>query len=259
MIRSGSAEGVDTASCTSVKTKAACLRSPSIVVQMHQWKTDETAMSWDADGGGELPTRAEQQDVLLALLAASDIGNGAVLDLGIGSGLVAEAVLQALPDAQLVGIDFSNAMLDLARERLSPFGSRVLLRSHDLSDLDAIDLPALRYKAAFSIQTMHHLSDTEKAAAFAWTAAVLDPGGLIVVIDRVKVDEPLFQDWAVVWRRVDSKTPRTYANHVDELTEADDRPALLQDQLAWMETAGLDACCLHLYGNRAVLVGRKPT
>jgi tRNA (cmo5U34)-methyltransferase len=225
---------------------------------MHQWKTDETAMAWDAHGGGELPTRAEQQDVLLALLAASDIGDGAVLDLGIGSGLVAEAVLQALPDAQLVGIDSSDAMLDLARERLSPFGSRVLLRSHDLADLDAIDLPSLRYKAAFSIQTLHHLSDAEKAAAFAWTAAAIDPGGLVVVIDRVKVDEPLYQDWAVVWRRVDSKTPRTYANHAEELTQAGDRPALLQDQLAWMESAGLHAGCLHLYGNRAVLVGRKP-
>ena len=232
--------------------------SPVSSFRMHQWKTDETAVAWDVQGGGELPTRAKQQDLLLALLAASEIGDGAVLDLGIGSGLVAEAVLQALPDAQLFGIDFSNAMLDLARERLSPFGSRVLLRSHDLSDPDAIDLPPLRYKAAFSIQTMHHLSDTEKAAAFAWTAAVIDPGGLVVVIDRVKVDEPLFQDWAVVWRRVDSKTPRTYANHVEELTQAGDRPALLQDQLAWMTAAGLDACCLHLYGNRAVLVGRKP-
>jgi tRNA (cmo5U34)-methyltransferase len=225
---------------------------------MHHWKTEQTAMDWDAHGGQELPTRAEQQDVLLALLAASDIGDGAVLDLGIGSGLVAEAVLRALPDARLTGIDFSNAMLDLARERLRPFGSRVLLRSHDLSDLDAIDLPSLRYKAAFSIQTLHHLSDTEKAAALAWTAAVIDPGGLVVVIDRVKVDEPLFQDWAVVWRRVDPKTPRTYASHVEDLTTAGDRPALLQDQLAWMRTAGLDACCLHLYGNRAVLVGRKP-
>jgi len=31
-------------------------------------------------------------------------------------------VLEALPDAQLVGVDFSAAMLDLARGRLSRFG-----------------------------------------------------------------------------------------------------------------------------------------
>src|SRR6266511_6441342 len=104
---------------------------------MHQWETDETAVAWDDQGGVELPTRAKQQDLLLALLAASDVGDGAVLDLGIGSGLVAEAVLDALPDAQLVGVDFSAEMLDRARARLCRFGSRVALLRHDLSALDS--------------------------------------------------------------------------------------------------------------------------
>jgi tRNA (cmo5U34)-methyltransferase len=225
---------------------------------VNPWQRQETARAWDAGGAGQLPTRAEQQDVLLALLAAANVADGAVLDLGIGSGLVAEAVLDLLPDAQLVGLDFSAAMLDLARERLDRFGSRVHLLGHDLAKLDSIDLPDLHYRAAFSIQTMHHLSDSDKAAALAWTAGVVDPGGLIVVIDRVSVGELLFRDWAVVWRRLGATTPETYAEHVEELTQAGDRPARLQDQLAWMETAGLHACCLHLYGNRAVLVARKP-
>jgi tRNA (cmo5U34)-methyltransferase len=223
------------------------------------WQRQETARDWNAGGAGQLPTRAEQQDVLLALLAAADVADGAVLDLGIGSGLVAEVVLEALPDAQLVGLDFSAAMLDLARERLIRFGSRVHLLGQDLSEVDSIELPDLHYRAAFSVQTMHHLSDSDKAAALAWTAGVVDPGGLIVVIDRVKVDELLFRDWAVVWRRLGANTPETYAEHVEELRQAGDRPALLQDQLTWMETAGLHACCLHLYGNRAVLVARKPS
>jgi tRNA (cmo5U34)-methyltransferase len=232
-------------------------RFASIVVHVHEWQGQETAADWDARGAEQLPTRAEQQDVLLALLAASEVGDGAVLDLGIGSGLVSEAVLDALPGAQLVGVDFSAAMLDLARSRLSRFGSRVSLLRHDLSALDSIVLPDLRYRVAFSIQTMHHLSDSGKAAALAWTAEVVDPGGLVIIVDRVKVDELLFRDWAVVWGRLDSKTPETYAEHIDELMQAGDRPALLQDQLAWMEEAGLQACCLHLYGNRAVIVGRK--
>jgi tRNA (cmo5U34)-methyltransferase len=223
-----------------------------------QWQRRETASDWDTGGAEHLPTRAEQQDLLLALLAASDVGDGAVIDLGVGSGLVAEAVLDALPDAHLVGVDLSAAMVDLARGRLSRFGPRVSLLRHDLSALDSIVLPTLRYRAAFSIQTMHHLTDSDKAAALAWTAGVVDPGGLVVIVDRVQVDEPLFRDWAVVWGRLDAETPETYADHVDELIQAGDRPARLQDQLDWMEAAGLDACCLHLYGNRAVMVGRKP-
>jgi tRNA (cmo5U34)-methyltransferase len=230
-----------------------------IVDRVHRWKSTETATAWDEGGASQLPTRAEQQDALLALLVASEIGDGAVVDLGIGSGLVAEVVLEAMPEAQLVGVDSSEAMLDLARERLSRFGSRALLRVGDLSDANAIDLPRLRYKAAFSIQTMHHLGDLEKKAALAWAAELLDPNGLIVIIDRVKVEEPLFQDWLVVWRRLDpaQTTPGTYAEHLADLKKEGDRPALLEDHLGWMVSAGLHACCLHLYGNRAVLVGRK--
>jgi tRNA (cmo5U34)-methyltransferase len=225
---------------------------------VHQWQRQKTAVNWDTGGAAQLPTRAEQQDLLLELLTASNVGAGAILDLGIGSGLVAEAVLNALPDAQLVGVDFSAEMLDLAGARLSRFGSRVALLRHDLSALDSIVLPDLRYQVAFSVQTMHHLSDSDKEAALVWTAEVVDPGSLVVIVDRVKVDELLFRDWAVVWGRLDSRTPETYAEHVDELMQAGDRPARLQDQLAWMEMAGLHACCLHLYGNRAVIVGRKP-
>ena len=225
---------------------------------MHEWKGQQAAASWDASGGGPLPTRAEQQAILLALLAASETGDGAMLDLGIGSGLVAEAVLDAQPSWQLVGVDFSDAMLELARERLSRFGSRVLLVAGDLSEPRGIALPSLSFRAAFSVQTIHHLSDIDKAAVFAWLAALIEPGGLIVIIDRVRVEEPLFRDWAAVWRKLDPRTPETYAEHAEELRRAGDQPALLQDQLAWMEEAGLVTSCLHLYGNRAVIVGRKP-
>jgi tRNA (cmo5U34)-methyltransferase len=225
---------------------------------MSEWHARDTAERWDAHADDRLPTRAEQQEVLLALLCAAEVGDRAMLDLGVGSGLVAAAVLETLPKARLVGVDFSVPMLELARERLRGFGARVDLVPGDLASVDRIELPDLPYRAAFSVQTLHHLSDAEKAAAMAWTAEVVEPGGLIVIIDRVRVCEELFHDWAVLWRRIDPGTPATYADHVEALAEAGDRPALLQDQLRWLENAGLEASCLHLYGNRAVLIGRKP-
>lgn len=224
---------------------------------MDPWHTPEEAAAWDASAGSHLPTRMEQQDLLLALLTESQIDDGAVLDLGTGSGLVAEAVLEALPGTELVGVDFSPAMLKLAGRRLRRFGSRVHLCQGDLSRPEEIDLPLRRYKAVFSVQTLHHLDNREKAAAFAWMAGLLGARGLVVVIDRVKVEEALFEDWLVTWRRVDPAASGTYAEHVAELTEAGDRPATLDDQIEWMKAAGLATSCLHLYGNRAMLVGRK--
>lgn len=222
------------------------------------WQDGETAGEWDASGGAGLPTRVEQQEILLALLCEARVGERVLLDLGVGSGLVAEAVLDALPEASLVGIDFSEEMLELARARLDRFGPRVHLVRHDLAQVGDLDLPAGRYAAAFSVQTLHHLSDADKEAALAWTAGVVESGGLIVIVDRVAVPESLFRQWAAVWRRIDSATPATYAEYEEQLARGGDRPADVHDHLSWLRNAGLDAMCVHAYGNRVVLVGRKP-
>ncbi len=222
------------------------------------WDRRETAREWDASGGAGLPTRVEQQEILLSLLRGAGVGERAVLDLGVGSGLVAEAVLDALPEASLVGIDFSEPMLELARERLDRFGSRVTLLQHDLADIGDLVLPAGRYAAAFSVQTLHHLSDGEKEKAIAWSAGVVESGALIVIVDRVAVPASLFRAWAAIWRRIDPATPATYAEYEGQLARGGDRPADAHDQLSWFRNAGLDAMCLHAYGNRVVLVGRNP-
>jgi ubiquinone/menaquinone biosynthesis C-methylase UbiE len=221
------------------------------------WRESDTAREWDAGGGEALATRAEQQEILLALLRAAQVGERVVVDLGVGSGLVAEAVLDALPEASLVGIDFSEAMLELARARLGRFGPRARLLRHDLADIGTIALPADRYAALFSVQTLHHLSDEDKCAAIAWSAGVLEPGGLIVIVDRVAIPGSLFSEWAAVWRRIDPATPSTYEEYDEQLAHSGDRPASVRDQLAWLEEAGLDTLCVHAYGDRVVLVGRN--
>jgi tRNA (cmo5U34)-methyltransferase len=224
---------------------------------VQQWHSQESAAEWDAGSSEQLVTRAAQQEILLALLAATPIGDGAVLDLGVGSGLVAEAVLDRLPHARLVEVDFSPPMLDLARRRLARFGSRVTLVHGDLSQLDRLELPRMSYRAAISVQTLHHLTGREWAAYARWAADLIEPDGLIVIVDRVLITEALYRDWAVVWSRLDSRVPASYGEHLQELAAAGDRPTRLHDQLRWLHEAGLDADCHHLYGNRALLVARK--
>lgn len=53
-----------------------------------------------------------------------------VLDVGCGSGRVAERVLEA-GAGSYVGIDFSAPMIELAQRRLSPFASRAELMTGD--------------------------------------------------------------------------------------------------------------------------------
>jgi len=69
-------------------------------------------------------------------LAADDVRahpDARVLDVGCGSGRVAEELLDA-GAAAYVGIDFSEPMLDLSRQRLARFGDKVTLVKGDFHE-----------------------------------------------------------------------------------------------------------------------------
>jgi 16S rRNA (cytosine1402-N4)-methyltransferase len=72
---------------------------------------------------------AEHQPVLLARVveALAPPENGSVVDATVGLGGHARALLAARAGLRLLGLDLDPGALDLARERLSEFGSRVTL------------------------------------------------------------------------------------------------------------------------------------
>ena len=87
-----------------------------------------------------------------------DLAPARLLDLGVGSGLVAERVLVRLPDVSLVGVDFSAVMLAEARTRLAPFEDRVDLVKADVSDPEAMGVPNGRgVRTAITVQALHNI------------------------------------------------------------------------------------------------------
>ncbi len=105
-------------------------------------------------------------------------GVGAVLDAGCGSGRVTEQLLARLPDATVVALDGSAAMLGQARTRLAPYGNRVRYVHADLAAPLPVEVIG-PIDAVFSTATFHWIADHD--ALFAHLAAVLSPGGQLVV------------------------------------------------------------------------------
>ena len=148
------------------------------------------------------------------MAAVADFDAAAVLDLGIGSGLTARRVAEALPEAQLVGIDDSAAMLAAAAELLDPAHTR--LRRRCLQD----PLPDGPFDLVVSMLAVHHLDGPGKADLFVRVAAVLAPGGRFVLADRVVPTDP--------------------ADVVTPIDGTIDTPSTLADQLNWLRAASLD-------------------
>jgi SAM-dependent methyltransferase len=115
-----------------------------------------------------------------------------ILDVGVGPGLLAYDLARlAGPDGRVVGIDVSEDMLALARERLRELPQAQVLRA------DALDLglPDAAFDAAVSTQVHEYVADMPRALAE--LHRVLRPGGRLLMLDT---------DWrSIVWHSSDER------------------------------------------------------
>jgi 16S rRNA (cytosine1402-N4)-methyltransferase len=72
-------------------------------------------------------------DELVAQLSGSDHRAGWIVDLTLGAGGHAARLLEALPEASLIGLDQDPEVLEHARARLAPFGARARVRRARMS------------------------------------------------------------------------------------------------------------------------------
>jgi len=98
--------------------------------------------------------------------------DGALLDIGCGTGSMAAALAARYPGRSIVGLDLSQPYLDYARSRPDCAGIEFLQQ-----DATAPDLPVAGFAAAYALIALNFMHDPAKAVA-AMTRAVA-PGGLI--------------------------------------------------------------------------------
>lgn len=231
----------------------------------HDWKDAQNAANWNARGHQSHPTRAEQLDIMLSILADSYQPGKWILDLGFGSGLVEELLFQHIPHAQVIGVDMSREMIGLAAERLAPHASQYHAVEHDLKQIAALRLPDRPYQFVIAVQSLHHLTPDEMQAVYRFIHRTLEPGGLFLLMDRIQVHTPeLWSVFQSVWARQDrisdsnkvEQEGATFADHERIVRERGDFPVSLDEHLLWLREADFVAACVHLHANRALIAAR---
>ncbi len=101
-----------------------------------------------------------------------------VLEIGTGAGFNAEALVKRFDHWRLIATDFDPEMVELARRRLSSFGSRVSVQTADATSLPFADYS---FDLVISVLVWHHVGDWRKATLE--VARVLRPGGNILLGD----------------------------------------------------------------------------
>ncbi len=209
------------------------------------------------------PTRDEQLDILVSVLADSVQEGGRVLDLGCGTGYVNWLLLQKRGDLHLTGLDFKPESLAAAAEALAPWKDQVTLAEADLMQPEPLAAVDGVYDAAFTALVFHDLTDEAKQAAIRATAAHLKPGGVFLLYDRVRMTEAgCFPMQQAIWSWIERAHGVAMRSADDFVAyEADlasnNRPARLADYFDWLPAAGFSTQLLHLHGNVMLMGGVK--
>jgi ubiquinone/menaquinone biosynthesis C-methylase UbiE len=236
---------------------------PFISPTHDDWGNPEFAQHWDAVVSAANPSRGEQLDMLAAIVARAYVPGTSILDLGLGSGLVELALMARVPEAQIVGVEQSEAMIALAERRLAPFADRCQIVRHDLAAIESLALPERTYSLVFSVQTLHHIPHDAQRAVYGYVERLLPSGGIFVHIERVALDAETFASviaptWESLEKRAEIKSGETAEDYLARLSHKSEYAATLEQHLAWLREAGFAAICLHLQLNRALMVGVKP-
>ncbi len=226
------------------------------------WLNPDFARKWDADAEVGNPARGQQLDLVTALVAAEYRPGSTILDLGAGSGQVEAMLLKARPDARIVAVDSSPAMLALAKERLDGVGDKVSLVEGDFAEPERIALPPRDYGIALLTQTLHHVPNDCTRRALAVVARTLSPGGLLILVDRLTLaDDALRPVHGNMWtwreRNAAIKSGWSADDLFRRIAKKEDHTASLEEHLVLLREAGFTATCLQLELNRAVFVGRR--
>jgi tRNA (cmo5U34)-methyltransferase len=221
---------------------------------------DERTPGWDeADsrdfidlGRFFVPDREEQIAAVLDMIP--EPGEGLLVDLCCGDGLLSRALLERFPRARVLAMDLSPAMLEHARAALAAHGDRFATRPFDLADRSWRTFPE-PVRAFVSSLAVHHLDGAGKRELFLDLAAALGAGGAVVIADLVKPATPAAQALAArAWDDAVRRRALELAGHLgpyekfrderwnyyaDPEPDPLDQPSRLLDQLRWLEAAGL--------------------
>ena len=103
---------------------------------------------------------------------------GRVLDLATGTGDLALALKRARPEAEVVGVDFSPAMLELARRKAKRLGLEVVFLEGDALDLSFPDGSFQAVTVAFGFRNF-----ADYGKALEEMHRILAPGGRAVILE----------------------------------------------------------------------------
>jgi tRNA (cmo5U34)-methyltransferase len=222
------------------------------------------------------PVFVPDRDTQLRIICAAIQSSGAldlVVDLGAGSGILSEYLLDSTSLKRVIAIDSSEQMVKAARLRLNRFGTRADVFLNDLMSYHLL-LQGESPSAFVSSLAVHHLTANEKRCLFEHLHFSLRKGGVFILADMGRASEGAPRKIAAQeWNLSVEEQARLVSNgseaidyfrtdkwnyYEDENPDEVDKPDSLAVHLNWLEEVGFRSVdVLWARAGHFILFGQK--
>jgi tRNA (cmo5U34)-methyltransferase len=163
---------------------------------------------------------------------------------------------------KIVGVDSSEAMLEIAKNRLHKYKGNFQIFEKDINSIQPIELPTGTYQTVFSVQVLHELNKDLRRNLFKKVYELLETDGQFLIMDRIKTDLNTFEKsyqslWKGLETTTDLKSASDFESYKERIKNKEDAPGSLEEYSSLYKEAGLRFAILHLHFDRAVMVGVK--
>ena len=219
-----------------------------------------------------IPLAQEQIGVMMSILKSREQPVENFLDLGCGDGILGAAILGEYPPACGLFVDFSEPMLEQAREQLKDYAGQLVFENLNYGDpawVNSMQAEA-PFDAIVSGYSIHHQPDDRKYAVYEEIFSVLKTDGWFINIEHVssasQLNIDLFENHYVSARYALEQRnggTRTFDELAEEYTNRPDKAANIlapvELQCDWLREIGYEEvdCYFRIY-ELAVFGGRKP-
>jgi tRNA (cmo5U34)-methyltransferase len=214
------------------------------------WQGRERAQKYEQRADLVLPKRQEMLSLIVQLIPFRRDEPLRVLDLGTGTGVPAQRVLEDFPKANVICVDKSAEMMDIGCAKLTEHGDRVRFVQADLENPAWNNGLPGKFDAIVSALAFNLLTDRAKQRLFAQCHEMLEPHGCLVFSDRLRaaneaIDRFYLDQWMnfivgqtkeVLDKEVTLETVEARQRSLDEAAGV--KPATLEDVLTWLKQAG---------------------
>jgi len=168
----------------------------------NEWQTKELSRTFLEGVRGAIPGADLQFAVIAKIVRQWCNTPTRILDLGCGDGILGRFLLDIFPSARGLFVDFSDPMLNAARENLGAFPNTTVAKA-DFASSEWLEVTQSHgpFDIVVSGFAIHHQPDERKRGLYSELLDLLTPGGTFLNLEHVasatEAAEELFDDFFI--------------------------------------------------------------